>query len=188
MSASPSLRARAGRPLMWITNHVVSRIYVHGARMWWYRTVMGYSLADGALIQVGVRFAGRGRVTMGEHSLMNNGCLIDNRGQIVIGRSVSLSYGTTIWTKGHAIDDPEFRTTSGSVTIQDRVWTCAGSVVLPGVTMGEGSVSLTSSVVTKDVEPWTVVGGNPAVPVRRRSADIAYDIDNHRRPWMPFWG
>ena len=47
--------------------------------------------------------------------------------------------------------------------------TVAGwAIVLPGVTIGEGAVVAAGAVVTKDVEPWTVIGGNPAKVIKRR--------------------
>ena len=180
-------RDRRAKALLWVTNHVASRVFFHAPRMWWYRTVMGYTIGEGSVILVDVRFSARRRLRIGARSVVNNGCRIDNRDEVVIGDAVSLSYGTTIWTKGHVIDSADFRTASAPVTLGDRVWTCAGSVILPGVTMGEGSVALTSSVVTKDVAPYDVVGGNPAAPVRRRSPDLDYVIDDFR-PWVPFFG
>ena len=45
---------------------------------------------------------------------------------------------------------------------------------MPGVTIGEGAIVLAGSVVTKDVEPWTIVGGNPAKKIRDRNRDIDY--------------
>lgn len=180
-------RDRRAKLLIWVTNHVVSRVFFHAPRMWWYRNVMCFSIGEGSLILVDVRFSARRRLRIGSHTVVNNGCRIDNRDEVVIGDAVSLSYGTTIWTKGHVIDAPDFRTASAPVIIGDRVWTCAGTVILPGVTMGEGSVSLTSSVVTRDVAPFDVVGGNPATHVRQRSAELDYVIEDFR-PWVPFFG
>lgn len=154
--------------------------------MWWYRSVMGYEIGQGSTVLVDVRFSGRRHMRIGAHSIVNNGCRIDNRGQVTLGDSVSLSYGTTIYTKGHAIDSRDFRTVSAPVTIQDKVWVCAGATVLPGVTLHEGSVVLTGSVVHKDVSAYEVVGGNPAKHVRDRSRDLDYEIDF--RPWVPFFG
>lgn len=45
---------------------------------------------------------------------------------------------------------------------------------MPGVTIGEGAIVLAGSVVTKDVEPWTIVGGNPAKLIKMRKQKIAY--------------
>ena len=53
------------------------------------------------------------------------------------------------------------------VTLGDNVWLASNVVILPGVTVGEGAVIGAGSVVTKDVEPYTVVAGNPARFLRR---------------------
>ena len=50
----------------------------------------------------------------------------------------------------------------------DNVWVATGAVILPGVTIGEGAVVAAGAVVVKDVEPWTVVGGNPAKFIKKR--------------------
>lgn len=53
-------------------------------------------------------------------------------------------------------------------TIGDGVWIGARAIILPGVTIGEGAVVAAGAVVTKDVEPWAVVGGNPAKFIKMR--------------------
>jgi galactoside O-acetyltransferase len=60
------------------------------------------------------------------------------------------------------------------IVIEDKVWIGFGASVLKGVTIGEGAVIGANSVVTKDVEPWTLVAGNPARPIRKlsRSRDV----------------
>ena len=54
------------------------------------------------------------------------------------------------------------------VTISDDVWIGANAIILPGVTIGKGSVIAGGAVVTKDVEPYMIVGGNPAKVIRSR--------------------
>ena len=49
-----------------------------------------------------------------------------------------------------------------------------GAKIMPGVTIGEGAIVLAGSVVTRDVEAWTIVGGNPAKKIRARKRDIDY--------------
>ena len=61
--------------------------------------------------------------------------------------------------------------------IGDRAWIGCNVVILPGVTIGEGAVCCAGSVVTKDVEPFTVVAGVPAVKVNDRPRDIDYVFD-----------
>lgn len=185
-SAPRPRRGGRAKLLLWVTNHVVSRVFFHAPRMWWYRSVMAFDIGRGSSVLVDVRFSARGNLRIGDYSVINNGCRIDNRGTVTIGDSVSLSYGATIYTKGHAIDSSDFHTVSAPVKIQDKVWVCAGATVLPGVTLHEGSVVLTGSVVAKDVGTFEVVGGNPARHVKHRSRDLDYEIDFH--PWVPFFG
>jgi len=59
----------------------------------------------------------------------------------------------------------------GDVTIGSDCWVCDGSVVLSGVTIGDGAVVGTHSVVTKDVPPYAIVAGNPARQVGQRFPD-----------------
>lgn len=61
--------------------------------------------------------------------------------------------------------------TRGDVTIGDDVWLGSGSVIMSGVTIGPGAVVAAHAVVHKDVEPYTIVGGNPAQPLRKRFDD-----------------
>lgn len=74
----------------------------------------------------------------------------------------------SIYTLQHDHRDPVFNCTKldAKVTIGDRVWLGSNCIVLPGVTIGEGAVCCAGCVVTKDVEPYTVVAGIPARKVR----------------------
>ena len=71
-------------------------------------------------------------------------------------------------TGSHSLTSPTFDLITKPITIKDNVWVATGAIVLPGVTIGEGAVVAAGSVVTKDVEPWTVVGGNPAKFIKKR--------------------
>lgn len=61
-----------------------------------------------------------------------------------------------------------FEPTKGNITIGSDVWLCANCVILSGVTIGHGSVVANSAIVTKDVPPYAIVGGNPAKLIRYR--------------------
>lgn len=64
------------------------------------------------------------------------------------------------------------------VTIGHDVWIGHGATILPGVTVGNGAVIGAGAVVSRDVEPYTIVGGVPATPIRRRfSEDVAKRMD-----------
>ncbi|HMS72434.1 MAG TPA: hypothetical protein PKB03_05320, partial [Baekduia sp.] len=64
----------------------------------------------------------------------------------------------------------------------DRAWVALGATVLGGVTIGEGAVVAAGAVVTKDVEPYSVVGGVPAVKIGDRSRGLRYELD-YRPSW-----
>ncbi|HAA15216.1 MAG TPA: chloramphenicol acetyltransferase [Cytophagales bacterium] len=61
--------------------------------------------------------------------------------------------------------------TKGDTVIGNDVWLGYGSTIMPGVTIGDGAIIATKSVVTKDVAPYTIVGGNPAAEIRKRFSE-----------------
>ena len=65
-----------------------------------------------------------------------------------------------------------YRTTIYGINIiENFAWVGAGAIVLPNITIAEGSVIGAGAVVTKDTEPWMVYAGNPAVAIKRRNKD-----------------
>ena len=75
-----------------------------------------------------------------------------------------------ILTAAHAIDDPWFRVETRPVVIEDHVYIGARAMILPGVTLGRGSIVAAGAVVTRDVPPLGVVAGVPAKEIGTRSA------------------
>jgi len=88
--------------------------------------------------------------------------------RITIGRHATVSQYTFLCTASHDIADPNMRLTSAPIVVGDQAWICAGAFVAPGVTIGAGAVAGARAVVTRDVPPWTVVAGNPAVYLKDR--------------------
>lgn len=70
-----------------------------------------------------------------------------------------------ILMRGHPREDPGI--SAAPIAIGDDVWIGAGTMVLKGVTIGEGAIVAAKSVVTRDVAPWTLVAGNPAREIRK---------------------
>ena len=84
--------------------------------------------------------------------------------------------GVNIVTQNHEIADitiPMRLQTAEKkkVTICDDVWIGVNALILPGITVGRGSVVAGGAVVTKDVPPYTIVGGNPAKIIRSRKKE-----------------
>lgn len=66
------------------------------------------------------------------------------------------------------------------IIVEDDVWVGLGSIILSGVTIGRGSIIAAGSIVTKDVEPYSIYGGNPAKKIRDRF-DTLEDLEEHIR-------
>ena len=88
--------------------------------------------------------------------------------EIVIGAQATVSQGVKLCSASHDISSRIMELTTSPIYIGENAWVAGWSIILPGVTIGEGAVVSAGSVVTKDVEPWSVVGGNPAKFIKKR--------------------
>jgi acetyltransferase-like isoleucine patch superfamily enzyme len=108
-------------------------------------------------------------VTVGDNFFLNvNGKLMDS-GKITIGNNVFIAPNVCIITEEHAMDVEQRLAGleyTYPVTIGDNVWICAGAIILPGVTIGEGRVIGAGSVVTKNIPPKSLAVGNPCKVIR----------------------
>ena len=73
--------------------------------------------------------------------------------------------------------------TKGDTIIGNDVWIGYGATIMPGVKIGDGAIIATKSVVTKDVEPYSIVGGNPAKEIRKRFSEIEIEKLLKKRWW-----
>lgn len=93
---------------------------------------------------------------------------LDARGGIHVGHDTNISSHVKLITGSHDIDDPDFTADFLPIHIGNHCWIGTGAIVLHGVKIGDGAVIAAGAVVTKDVEPWTVMGGVPAKKIRDR--------------------
>lgn len=140
----------------------------------YYLRLYGIVVFGGASIHRSCKFFHVGNFRLGKNSVINWGCYLDNRRGIYIGDNVGIAHNVKIYTLGHDMDDPKFGTKGAPVQINDNVFIFSNAMIMPGVSIGEGAIVLTGSVVTKDVEPWTIVGGNPAKKIRERKKQVDY--------------
>ena len=96
---------------------------------------------------------------------------IYNKAPIVVGNNVVISQDAWLCTASHDIRSPKMDLVLKNVQISDNVWIAARASILPGVKIGAGAVVGACAVVTRDIEPWKVAGGNPALKVGRRMLD-----------------
>jgi acetyltransferase-like isoleucine patch superfamily enzyme len=170
------LRLRRLSPALarYFTNRVVGAIPLYGVRHAWYHHVLGWYLGPDAAILMGqdvemhdVRASGR-RVSIDSGTVIDQGCRLFTTGGLVIGRRVYISPGVWLITGSRDLDDPQFPSHYRPIVIDDYAWIGARATILSGVTIGEGAVVMAGALVSRDVAPYTIVGGVPARPIGRR--------------------
>jgi maltose O-acetyltransferase len=120
---------------------------------------------------------GKNQITIGDNCFINPGCLLDGRfGKIVIGNNVDIARGSWIFTLEHDPHDDYHCLKYGDVIIEDHVWIASRVTILPGVTIGRGSVIATGAVVTKNIPPMSIAGGVPAKVIGTRKSALKYNI------------
>ena len=107
-------------------------------------------------------------VVMGRAVAVDDNVSLYSVDKITIGTKVAISREAFICTASHDITKPNRPLITAPIIICDGVWICARAIILPGVTIGEGAIVAAGAVVTKDVEPWSVVAGNPAKFIKKR--------------------
>jgi acetyltransferase-like isoleucine patch superfamily enzyme len=120
-------------------------------------------------------------ITVGAGSIIGNDVILDGREGIHIGENVNFSSEVAIWTLQHDHVCPDFGTKGGPVTIGDRTWVSFRATILPDVTIGEGVVVAAGAVVTRDVQPYAIVGGIPARVIGYRERNLTYNWTENPR-------
>jgi len=118
-------------------------------------------------------FFGSGKgIRIGSRSGLGIHCRV--QGPLIIGNNVMMGPDVMIYTSNHRFDRTDIpmidqgNTEPKAVVIEDDVWIAARAIILPGVRIGKGAVIAAGAVVTKDVPPYTVVGGVPARKIKSR--------------------
>src|ERR1700733_3394487 len=114
-------------------------------------------------------YATGGRITrIGRNVFVNQNCTFYDLGGLDIADDVMIGPNVSLITAGHPLEPSQRRSTTigKPIVIERNVWIAAGATIIGGVTVGENSVVAAGSVITKDVPPNTLVGGNPARVIR----------------------
>jgi len=155
---------------------LVGRVPSHVFRLLMYRHVFGVKIGRGSTVHWGCRFFQPNGVLIGDHSIIGNDVFLDGRYGLTIGNNTNIGGEVAIFTAEHDVDDPAFKMVGGAVAIDDYVYIGSRATILPGVAIGKGAVVATGAVVTKDVPPYTVVGGVPARKIKERARDLEYTL------------
>lgn len=109
-----------------------------------------------------------GKLEIGTRTFINGGVSICAQESVEIGRNCAIGNYTLIMdTDFHDVDDRTQVSKTSPIFIDDNVWLGAHVIVLKGVRIGRGAVIAAGAVVTKDVPPFTLVGGVPAKIIRK---------------------
>jgi acetyltransferase-like isoleucine patch superfamily enzyme len=158
---------------MFFLNRMLSYFPSHTLRLFVLR-LLGAQLDKKSAIHSGCIYWKPSKLKVGSGSVVGFNVNLDSRMGLEIRKNVTISSDVMIWTLHHDYNDPEFKTIGKEVIINDYAWLCSRCIVLPGVVIGEGAVVASGAVVTKDVTPFTVVGGVPARKIGTRNKNLNY--------------
>jgi acetyltransferase-like isoleucine patch superfamily enzyme len=156
--------------LWWVVGYLPS----HHLRRFFYR-LTGMKIGAGSTLHMMARIYDPRHIDIGEDTIVGEKATLDgrqqlpnSRGGLTIGNHVDIASEVMIWTSQHDIHAPNFGAIEEKVIIEDYVFLGPRSIILPGIKIGRGAVVGAGAVVTKDVAPFTVVGGVPAKVIGQR--------------------
>ena len=172
----------------------------HIIRLFLYRVLYGMRIGKNTSIHWRAQFNNPAGITIGHNTIIGNDAFLDGRfkrtfekgetklhsyirqlkgiGQrpLTIGNNVSIAGEVRIYTMEHDVQSETFAETGAPVTIEDYAVIGTRVTILPGVTIGKGAVVASGAVVTKNVAPYAIVGGVPAVFIKERNHTLTYTL------------
>ncbi|MGX7873926.1 sugar O-acetyltransferase [Mesorhizobium sp. ORM6] len=130
--------------------------------------LIGKKVDDSFLLIPPFYATGGADIRVGRNVFVNQNCTFYDLGGLDIADDVMIGPNVSLITSGHPLEPARRRafTTAKPIVIERNVWIAAGATVIGGVTVGENSVIAAGAVVTRDVPPNMLVGGNPAKVIR----------------------
>lgn len=130
--------------------------------------LIGKTMDDGFRLIPPFYATGGADTRIGRNVFVNQNCTFYDLGGLDIGDDVMIGPNVSLITSGHPVEPSRRRdcVVARPIAIGRNVWIGAGATIIGGVTVGENSVVAAGSVVTRDVPPDTLVGGNPARVIR----------------------
>lgn len=173
LSVNPSphsLRNKIGRVLWGIVHATLFRPtpkVLHGWRCFLLRR-FGAKIGRGVRVYPSAKIWVPWNLAMGDYSALSHDVDCYCVAPIHIGPHATVSQYSHLCAASHDLSCPHMQLIASPIRIEAGAWVCADVFVGPGVTIGEGAVAVARAVVVRDVEPWTVVGGNPARFIKKR--------------------
>ncbi|MDO3693626.1 putative colanic acid biosynthesis acetyltransferase [Wenyingzhuangia sp. chi5] len=130
--------------------------------------LFGAQISWNAMVNSSVKIWAPWNLKMGAYSCLGPKVDCYNQGMIKIGSDVTISQKTYLCASSHDFTSLNHELFLAPIIIEDKVWVAADAFIGPGVTIKQGSVIGARSAVFKNVEEWTVIGGNPAKFIKKR--------------------
>lgn len=159
----------------------------HHLRRFFYR-LSGMTIGRGSTIHMMARIYDPRHISIGNDTVIGEKASLDGRKQLVnsqggleIGDHVDIASDVMIWTSEHDLRSERWQAIEEKVVIEDYVFIGPRAIILPGVTLGKGAVVAAGAVVTKDVEPLSIVAGVPAKVIGTRpQSQLNYKVGRAR--------
>ena len=168
--------------LFFLAQKFVSFLPFHIVRIFLTNTFFRSKISYKAGLYYGVEIRHPWKLSIGPSSVIGHNVTLDARKGLTIGKNVNISSEAMIWTLHHDYNSAHFSAIGGETVIDDYVWICSRSIILPGVHIGRGAVVAAGAVVHKDVAEYSVVGGVPAKHIANRNKDLSYDLYHDINP------
>ncbi|WP_286727582.1 MULTISPECIES: putative colanic acid biosynthesis acetyltransferase [Sphingobacterium] len=166
-----TLRNRMGRLLWNIICFFLFRPFVSNYFNEWRKFLLklfGAKIGKGSVIYSSVKIWAPWNLDIGEYVALAQDVNCYNVNKIIIKSNATISQSAYLCSASHDISDPKHPLISAPIIICDQAWVATDTFVGMGVTIGQGAVIGARAAVFKDVEPWVVVGGNPAKFIKTR--------------------
>jgi acetyltransferase-like isoleucine patch superfamily enzyme len=165
-SSPPRLRNTKGSYMATKIAYNIGRLHGLRLRLYLYRRI-GMKVGSNCVIRRGVYLGSPNELELGDGTFVGRASLYCTGG-VKIGKNVNVSDGVVIVTAKHDVNSPQFEARYEPITIEDWAWIATNAIILAGVTVGEGAVVAAGAVVTKDVPPYSIFGGNPGKVIGER--------------------
>lgn len=158
----------------------VGHIPFHIIRKFFYR-LAGVKIGKGSTIHMWCNFFNPANIEIGEDTIVGDHAFLDGRAPLKIGNHVDIASRVMIYNSQHDVNAEDFHAIEEPAIIEDYVFIGPGVIVQPGVTIKKGAIVAAGAVVAKDVEPFMMVGGVPAVKIgERKNRDPHYKLGRAR--------